>query len=194
MLFLFMKSVLNFFGRRNDLFVSEAMNTHPKTISPDASIVDASDKMMSLDKGSLLVVEGERLLGIVTKTDIVHNVILKKRGLDLKVSDVMTRKYLSISPSKSISEAAKLMVDYGVRRLPVVEKGKLVGLITQTDLLRIQPAMVDLLTEKFVQQKSVSDIRSLKSVKGVCDSCGDMSYLNEHNAGLICDNCVDALQ
>lgn len=187
-------NVLNFLSKKNELLVIDAMITSPKTISASASIFEVSKKLINDGKGSLLVVENGKLLGILTKTDVIEHVILKNKDLNLKVSDIMTRRHLSIGPKKNLSEAAKLMVDYGVRRLPVVEKGKLKGLITQTDLLRIQPAIIDLLVEKFVQDKSVLDIRSLDGVKGVCDICSDSSYLKEHKEGMVCDNCVDALQ
>ena len=187
-------SVLNIFSRKNELLVLDAMTTTPKTISANASVFEASNKLIDVGMGSLLVVEKGKLLGILTKTDIIENVILKNKDLNLKVSDIMSRRHLSISPKKTLNEAAKLMVSYGVRRLPVIEKGKLKGLITQTDLLRIQPAIIDLLVERFVQGKSVSDIRTLNGVKGVCDICGDLSYLDEHNEGMVCTNCADALQ
>jgi CBS domain-containing protein len=186
--------VLNIFSRKNKVLVVDAMNNSPKTISPDATVLEASKKMIDTGKGSLIVVKGDALLGIITKTDVIENTLLKKKNPNMKVSEVMTRRHLSISPNKTISEAAKIMVDYGVRRLPVVEKGKLKGLITQTDLLKIQPAIIDLLVEKFVQEDSVSDIRALKGVKGVCDICGELAYLEEHNEGMLCKNCMDAMQ
>ena len=189
-----MKRVFNIFSRRNEVLVADAMNNSPETISPNASILEASNKMIRMDKGSLIVVDGDALLGIITKTDVIENVLLRNKNPGKKVSDIMTRRHLSISPNKTISEAAKLMVDYGVRRLPVVEKGKFKGLITQTDLLRIQPAIIDLLVEKFAQEKSTLDVRKLKGVKGVCDVCGEMAYLNEHSDGMVCENCSDALQ
>ncbi len=181
------------FIRKHELMVSDAMNSNPTTISPASSITDASKKMISTDKGSLLVVENGMLQGIITKTDILHSFV-SESSLKTKVSDVMTKGFLSVSPKTSLSNAAKIMVDYGIRRLPVLEKGELKGIITQTDMLRIQPAILDLLTEKFVQQKSVSDVRSLKGVKGVCDVCGEIDYLERNSSGFVCNNCAEALQ
>lgn len=188
-----MRNVFSFFSRKS-VKVVDAMNPNPKTISSDSTLLEASKKMLDEDVGSLLVVEGDVLKGIITKVDIVNHVVVKGKGTNLKVSDIMTKRYLSISPNKPIDQAANLMVSYGVRRLPVIEKGKIKGLITQTDLLRIQPAIIDLLVEKFAQDKEVSDIRSLKGVKGVCDICGELNYLREHSEGMVCDNCAEALQ
>jgi len=120
--------------------VKDLMTYPILTVRPDTSVFEAITSMALGNKGSALV-SGDGFLkevkGIVTTTGIFRHVISK--GIDpknLKVSEIMTSAPLiTISPNASTREAALLMRKYDIRRLPVVERGALVGIITSKDLL-----------------------------------------------------------
>ena len=105
------------------------------TESPSEALASAAARMWGQQTGSLLVVDGPALLGIVTERDVLGAVA---RGFDLAttpVSAVMSAPVLTISPSLEVTEAARLMSQRWVRHLPVVEGGEVRGVVSQRDLL-----------------------------------------------------------
>jgi CBS domain-containing protein len=92
--------------------------------------------MSQKEVGDVVVLEGKMPRGIVTERDFVRRVVAKKRPLDTKISDVMSKPLITISPDASLKEAARKMVNKGIRRLPVVKQHKLVGIIVVSDFAR----------------------------------------------------------
>ena len=86
--------------------------------------------------GDLLVTKAGWPRGIITERDFVRRVIARRRSLDTKVSDVMSKPLITIGPNASINTAARKMVQNRIRRLPLTEKHKLVGIIVASDLAR----------------------------------------------------------
>ena len=86
--------------------------------------------------GDLIVVDNEIPVGMVTERDFVRRIIAKGRPMDTKVSDVMSKPLITISPEASIKAAARKMVKHRIRRLPVLKKHKLVGIIVVSDFAR----------------------------------------------------------
>ena len=114
--------------------VSEIMTEARVSEAPGDSLAEAARKMWEQQTGSLLVMEGEELLGIVTERDLLRAVA---EGVDLQeatVADVMTREVLTVHPGASLREAASLMTEKWIRHLPVVERGRVVGILSQRDL------------------------------------------------------------
>jgi CBS domain-containing protein len=104
------------------------------TESPSESIKTAAAAMWAQQTGSLLVMEGDQLLGIITERDIMKAVA---RGDDLDVtpvSAVMTRAVLTVEPDATVAEAAQHMATRWIRHLPVVSDGRLLGMVSQRDL------------------------------------------------------------
>jgi CBS domain-containing protein len=113
------------------------MTREPTTVEPSATLGEVATLMKQHDCGSIPVVDGGRLVGIVTDRDLVIRGIAA--GTDAKaqrVSKVMSADPVTIGPDEDISAAEKLMADRQIRRLPVVEKGKLVGIIVTAQIAR----------------------------------------------------------
>ncbi len=109
-----------------------------QAIGPDATVAEAVKKMKEVRKGCLLILDGARPIGILTEWDLVHKVLAQNLPPDgLEVSRVMTKELITIAPEESVSEAAKLMVKNGIRRLVVMVGGQVVGILTTTDLARL---------------------------------------------------------
>ena len=107
------------------------------TIDPDATVLDAVAKMAKKDVGSLVVMEGEKLVGIVTERHYSRNVILKgKTSPTTLVRDIMERNVIHVRPEHSIELCMTLMTDKRVRHLPVLEGTKVIGIISIGDLLK----------------------------------------------------------
>lgn len=105
------------------------------TDSPTDSLTAAANRMWSQQTGSLLVMDGDQLVGIVTERDVMKAVA---RGLDLPttpVSAVMTSDVLTVTPDTAVAEAARHMATRWIRHLPVVVDGEVVGMVSQRDLV-----------------------------------------------------------
>jgi len=106
-------------------------------ISPDATVYQALEMMANKDVGAVLVMEGDQLLGIFSERDYARRCILRNRkSRETLVKDLMTTNVVTIAPSASIDEAMELMTRYRIRHLPVVEDGKVVGVISIGDVVK----------------------------------------------------------
>jgi CBS domain-containing protein len=117
--------------------VRELMTKQPTTVGPDATLGEVATLMKQEDCGSIPVVEAGRLVGIVTDRDIVVRGIAG--GVDPKtqrVSKVMSSDPVTVGPDEDITDAEKKMADRQIRRLPVVEGGKLVGILVTAQVAR----------------------------------------------------------
>ena len=107
------------------------------TIHPDSMVFDALAKMAEKDIGSLVVMDGEKLVGIVTERHYSRNVILKgKKSPTTVVSDIMERDVIHVRPEQSVELCMALMTEQRVRHLPVLEGQKVVGIVSIGDLLK----------------------------------------------------------
>jgi CBS domain-containing protein len=106
-------------------------------ISPDASVFEALRRMADKDVGALLVMEGERLMGIISERDYARKIILKGRASrDTLVSEIMTTEVYTIHPDQTVEESMAVMTNHRVRHLPVVENGQVIGMISIGDAVR----------------------------------------------------------
>jgi CBS domain-containing protein len=115
--------------------VREAMTQDPRSIGASASVVEAARMMREEHIGSLPITDDEQLVGVITDRDITTRVVAEAANLEMtSVGDVYSREPISVEPDKDLEEALQLMARHQVRRLPVVEQGRLVGIVTQADI------------------------------------------------------------
>ena len=115
--------------------VRELMTRDVVTIEPGVSVIDAARKMIEEEKGPLPVVAGDTLVGIVTDRDLIAHVVAAGRDLEsTPVQDVATRNLVTIEPGQDVAEARRLMARNQVDRVLVVERGSLVGIISEADI------------------------------------------------------------
>lgn len=116
--------------------VKDIMTWHVVSISVDHSIFEAAQLMTSHHIGCVVVIDGEKLAGIVTERDFVRRVVAEKLPLNTKVSEVMSKPVITVNSDALIKEAASLMASNKVRRLPVLEQNKITGIIVGADIVR----------------------------------------------------------
>lgn len=117
--------------------VRELMSQDVTTVAPDATVIDAAKLIKEKDVGPLPVVENGRLVGMVTDRDIVVRVLAEGRDPgSTPVRDVASEDLVTISADQELDEALRLLAQHQVRRLPVVEGDRLVGIIAQADVAR----------------------------------------------------------
>ena len=118
--------------------VRELMTKQPATVKPDATLGEVATLMKQEDCGSIPVVEGGRLVGIVTDRDIVvRGIAAGKDPKSQRVSEVMSADPVTIGPNDDVSDAETVMGARQIRRLPVVEDGKLVGILVTAQIARV---------------------------------------------------------
>ena len=116
--------------------VDDIMTSPPLTVDPEESVVDVAKKMLEHGFGSALVVEDDKLIGIITEHDLLYALSEGENGIKLKARDVMSEDPITVKTKTDIMEAIKIMKDANVRHLPVVDhKGRPVGVVAFRDIL-----------------------------------------------------------
>jgi CBS domain-containing protein len=132
--------------------IRDAMTSNPTTVEPSTTVQEAARTMKSEDVGSLPIVEGDRLVGVVTDRDLAIRILAEGKGVDTTVGEIASKDVVTVDPQQSIEEAGRLMAQHQIRRLPVTEEdGKLVGILAQADVAQ---SGHDSLTGEVVQQIS----------------------------------------
>jgi CBS domain-containing protein len=115
--------------------VREAMMASVSSVSPSQSLADAAEVMKGEDVGSVPVVEEGRLAGIVTDRDIVTRAVAERRNPQaVKVEEIASHDLVTVESEQDLDDALALMARHKVRRLPVLEGGRLVGMLAQADI------------------------------------------------------------
>ena len=116
--------------------IRDLMTSNPATLEPSSTVADAAKVMASEDVGPVPIVEGERLVGMVTDRDLVVRVIAEGRDPNsTTLGEIASSDLVTIQPDTELEEATRLMSQHQVRRLPVVEEdGRLIGVVAQADV------------------------------------------------------------
>jgi CBS domain-containing protein len=132
--------------------VQEAMTSNPTAITPDTTVQEAARLMKTEDVGALPIVEDGRLTSLITDRDLAIRGVAEGLETGTPVRELASKNVVTIDAQQSLEEAARLMADHQVRRLPVVEEdGRLVGMLAQAD---VAAAGHDTLTGEVVQKIS----------------------------------------
>ncbi len=133
--------------------VRDIMMKNVLTAEPDVNLREAAEVMADNHIGCLVVVEGGKLAGIVTDRDVLLAVADSGKKIDkLTVGDVMTHYVITTNPDSPIEKAIQLMIENNVKKIPVVEDGELVGIITMTDVVLAQPKLIEKF-QKIIKKK-----------------------------------------
>jgi CBS domain-containing protein len=175
---------------RYEALVSEVMIKDVKTVPLGTSVREAAQIMEKYDIGSVIVMGERAIKGIVTSEDIVFKYVAKQMGE--RVEDIMTREVIGIEPNKTIEEAARLMAKNKIKRLPVIDAGKLVGIITASDLMRVQPGLYEILLERLKIRRPAFAEPTKGAQFFQCEICGNYSDEVEEIDGVwICPECEE---
>ena len=171
------------------VLVRDIMNSPVISASTEASIKDIAMKMKEEKVGSIVIMDKEKTLGIVTDWDIVSNAVVKDiKPSMLKASDIMQQLH-TIEGEEGVTEAARILRKHNIKRLGVVYKNKLVGIISASDVIAVTPDLVDVISEKSALIRGETG-RSMGNVSGYCDECGEWSDLLQYEEGTFtCEEC-----
>ena len=173
--------------------VYDCMTTKPISVSSDATLQNCAKAMSKNHVGALVIKDNHQSKGLITEQDIVRKVVSKGiNPLTKKVKDFMAKKLITIKPNDDIYDALIKMRDSNIRHLPVVDNGKMVGLLTLKDVLKIEPQLFELLVEKFeLKEETRKPINRIISNEAICQACGAYSEdITKVKGSLLCERCA----
>jgi len=141
--------------------LKDVMKRDIAMVGPDDSLKNAVGIMASRNIGCVVVVDKNRPLGIITERDLVRKVLSKNiHSSEAKVKDVMTTGLISLDSGKTVQDAVDVLEKNNIKKLPVIEHGKLIGIVTMTDLLKSLRRTEDEKSEKL--RKTIKDLHLTK--------------------------------
>ncbi len=131
------------------LLARDIMVSDPVTVDPEATVYQIARIMAEKNIGSVIVVENNKVVGIVTEEDLIRRVLAEGRDPNrTRAGDIMSRPVVYVSPDTEVKEVALLMARLGIGHIPVIEGNKLVGIIAEYDIIRLTPDLIELLYVK----------------------------------------------
>ena len=178
----------------HSMFVKDIMSVNVVTMLPDATVFEVASLMTKMDIGSIIIIDKDRPLGIITEADIVRRVITAKRDPQTTAArEVMSSPIVHVEPGTGLTEAMRVMAKSNIRRVAVLKNDSLAGIITSRDLLRWSPELIDILVESLrlrSEGAKVKDVPDEIAYGGECDSCGEYSTdLLEEDGDFLCESC-----
>jgi len=180
-------------GLRTKMLVKDVMSSPVVTLNENEASNKAAVVMDKNDLGSVIVTnKAGKSIGIITERDLVIRVLAKNLKPDtVKAKEIMTTPLVTIEPDAAITEAARRMNRLDIRRLGVIYKGNLVGIISSKDILGVMPELIETIQEKSrIEDVNRTEETEETPVSGYCDRCNIYSdSLKERNGQNICDEC-----
>jgi len=186
-------------GIRARMLVKDVMTSPVITIDEDDSVTKAAQLMDQHNVGCIIVTSKQgKPLGIITERDLVSRVLAKNvQTSKLTAKEVMTSPLITVDPDETLSEAARRMSRLNIRRLGVIYKGNLVGIVSSKDILAVTPELIELIQERArIEREAVArEVPEHPSLAGYCDRCGRWSdALKEVEGNFLCEECQAELE
>lgn len=187
-------------GLRSKMLAKDVMSSPVITIDEDAPAHQAAELMDKRGVGCIIVTNAEeKPLGIITERDLVARILARNIKPDsVKAREVMTSPLITVDPGVKISEIARTMSRLNIRRLGVVYKGQLAGVLSSKDVLAIMPELIEIIQEQALlegEDRIQQADEERTPLAGYCDSCGTWSNtLKETNGDFLCEDCAAELQ
>ncbi|MCL4447001.1 MAG: CBS domain-containing protein [Thermoplasmatales archaeon] len=171
----------------NFIQVSEVMSRNPIKVKSSLTVEEGAKIMAQKGISSLLVEDQGQIVGIVTERDIVTKIAANgMSSSEKKLSDVMSSPLIHVEGGMPLETAAEMMWKKRIRRLPVMINNEIVGILTENDIVRISPGLIEI-TRGILDSKNQGIV---KGIHGVCDSCNEFSENLIYKAGsYYCERC-----
>lgn len=179
-----------------DVLVKEVMKMKPVIVQPFQTVLEAARTMRDHKIGNVIISEIDHPIGILTESDILKKVVCEgKNAKDVQVEEVMSSPIIVADPYISLQDALMIMGKCNIRRLPIVENKKLVGIITQRDISRLSPALMEIAHEWSKIDTKDKDYMQSQTFSGKCEDCNILSAsLKSVDGRLLCEDCIDGLK
>jgi CBS domain-containing protein len=171
------------------VLVRDIMNSPVITAGPTDTVVDIAMKMKEHNVGSVIITENEKPIGIVTDWDVVSNVVASNLELSSIDAAKVMKPIHTVEAGEGITEAARILRKNNIKRLGVVYKDRLAGIISASDVIAVTPELVDVVSEKAAMIRGEMG-RPASAVSGYCDDCGEWSDVLMYSEGTFtCEVC-----
>lgn len=175
--------------------VKDVMSKPIITIEESKTAKEAGELMKKTRKGCLIITKNKKSVGIISDSDLIKRVIsADKKASKITLKKIMSRPLVTVAPEDDILVAVRKMRNNNIHRLPVIEKGKVVGLISLSDIAKTSPEMLDLLEYRLKMRESPLEIKE-EFTSGICDSCGNYyEDLKKINNQWVCEDCGEEIE
>jgi len=172
--------------------VKNVMKTRVITFDPGVNVSDAAKIMTNNRVGSLIIMKNKKPTGILTDDDIVGVVARGRNPKYVKIRDLpLRKKFVTASPEEGVTDVTKKMIKNGIKRIPVVKNGKLMGIVSDKEILLISPELLEILSEK-LKARVESVAKPDRTISGICEECGEYSdSLTNVGGSWICEDCTE---
>jgi len=164
----------------------------------DLTVLEAAKLMRRYKVDSIVVLDHGDPVGIVTEGDIISELVSKDiKPSTVKLKAIMTTPLVTASPNDRLSDIAKKMTKGRIRKVPVIEDGKLVGIVADIDILSVSSEMTSILAElvEMKAERETLDIEGESVGQGICEKCGSFSHYLALKGGLmVCESCKEELE
>jgi len=179
------------FEIRSKMLVRDIMSSPVITIDEDSTVDKAARLMRDNRIGCVIVTTKDgKPIGMITERDLAIRVIAENiQPSKVTAKDIMSSPLRTIDADKTINEAAREMNRLNIRRLAVMYRGRLVGIISSKDILSVTPELIEIIQEK-AKITSTEETEESLPLAGYCDNCGEWSdNLREANGSYLCEDC-----
>ncbi len=171
------------------VLVKNIMNSPVISASPNASVKELADKMSKAGVGSVVIMENDKPVGIVSDWDIVSKATVRDEAPGKILAKDIMQPLQTVESEKPVTDAARLLRKHNTKRLGVIYQNRLVGMISSSDVIAVTPELVDVVSEKASLLRGEFG-RSPINISGYCDECDEWSdYLQYTDGRFICEEC-----
>lgn len=172
------------------MLVKEIMAQPVYTIDQNKTTKDAGILLRKIRRGFLVVTSKNKPVGVLSDSDLIKHIIAaNKQPSRVKIKDIMSRHFVSTTPNTTCLAAINKMKKGNVHRLPVIENGRIVGIISMTDIAKTSPEMLNLLETRLEMKEEPLQPRA-EHTSGICDNCDNFSNdLRESGGNWLCETC-----
>lgn len=178
----------------NDIVVREIMTPDVLVLDITSTALKAAQTMKENNVGSLIVSKDGNPVGIVTERDIVHKIMAKDvKPSTMLAEEIMSSPIITVKPSTDVIKASEIMVKSGIRRLAVTDEEKIIGIITDRDILTVAPGLNTILEDLIEINREQDDIPATTEFeRGICQRCDSyVDSLSPVNGLMLCEDCKE---
>lgn len=125
------------------MLVRDVMNKNVVVAEPEITVKEAAKMMSQYHIGSLVILKDKKIAGIVTGSDVLAAIAKDKDPELITVEEIMSKNVVTVAPDKTIEDAVNSMIEHKIKKLPVVDDDKLIGIITASDIIVVEPKLIE---------------------------------------------------
>lgn len=180
-----------------EVSVAEVMNKAVIVMDIKSDIPAIAREMVSRDAGSVIITENGKAMGIITERDLVKGIVTEdRRPSEIKASEILSTPLVTVKPETGVVKASEIMLKANIKRLPVLENGTIIGVVSNVDILMVTPGLntilkdlIDMNREALLSTPSIEEIEEELST-GICESClYHSAELKLVDGRYLCENC-----